>query len=122
MMPVQDEWQQFASDFFWEAVISSCVVPLAVGLLLVALLLYAYLPLRIRTLRSDECRCQECGYLLRGLTSERCPECGVPYDTSSVIAANRESSSDKDVPSDRCSEVRRGFGGRNEKRMSRKVR
>ena len=30
----------------------------------------------------EEPRCGECGYLLRGLTSEVCPECGEPYDLS----------------------------------------
>lgn len=31
-----------------------------------------------RTSRFD--RCRECGYLLRGLPSDRCPECGTPFN------------------------------------------
>ncbi len=29
---------------------------------------------------ADAGRCRECGYLLRGLTEPRCPECGRPFD------------------------------------------
>jgi rubredoxin len=28
----------------------------------------------------DTAKCRECGYLLRGLTVHRCPECGIPFD------------------------------------------
>jgi len=28
---------------------------------------------------SDYLKCQRCGYLLRGLTTPRCPECGTPF-------------------------------------------
>ncbi len=29
---------------------------------------------------ADAGRCRQCGYLLRGLTEPRCPECGRPFD------------------------------------------
>jgi hypothetical protein len=30
-------------------------------------------------------RCQTCGYLLAGLPSHRCPECGTPFDVSKLV-------------------------------------
>src|SRR5262245_24384496 len=29
-----------------------------------------------RTVSEDQTRCRQCGYILRGLTEPRCPECG----------------------------------------------
>jgi len=26
--------------------------------------------------RDDDCRCRKCGYILRGISEPRCPECG----------------------------------------------
>lgn len=33
---------------------------------------------------SGQPRCERCGYLLTGLKSPRCPECGVPFDDSQL--------------------------------------
>lgn len=30
----------------------------------------------------DEPTCRRCGYILRGLTQPRCPECGTPFDAA----------------------------------------
>src|SRR5687768_5272320 len=32
--------------------------------------------------------CEQCGYNLRGLTADRCPECGRPFDRAATSAAN----------------------------------
>lgn len=32
----------------------------------------------------DDARCRKCGYLLRGLTENRCPECGRPFDPTDL--------------------------------------
>src|SRR6478672_832486 len=32
--------------------------------------------------------CWECGYLLRGLTTPRCPECGRPFDPDDATTMN----------------------------------
>jgi hypothetical protein len=39
------------------------------------------------SIRVEEPRCAKCDYLLRGLTSDRCPECGTPI--GSPVAAGR---------------------------------
>jgi hypothetical protein len=31
--------------------------------------------------------CRQCGYLLVGLTENRCPECGTPFERNSAIEA-----------------------------------
>ena len=42
-----------------------------------ALAIYGYLTERYRRGRPDaETRCRRCGYILRGITEPRCPECG----------------------------------------------
>lgn len=57
---------------------------------LVALLLFPWiiLPLAHLVLRKpadrSEPRCQECGYLLYGLSEPRCPECGSPFNWRDV--------------------------------------
>jgi hypothetical protein len=51
---------------------------LAVGMLAFSALLLLPPPIR-RALRRARNRCVYCGYLLRGLTSSRCPECGHPF-------------------------------------------
>jgi hypothetical protein len=33
-------------------------------------------------------RCWECGYVLRGLTTHRCPECGTPFDPAEPATMN----------------------------------
>jgi len=33
-----------------------------------------------RKTAADDARCAQCGYLLKGLESPRCPECGTPFD------------------------------------------
>ena len=48
------------------------VVGFALPAVIVAVLVYALLPGR----RGTETRCRKCGYILRGLTEPRCPECG----------------------------------------------
>ncbi len=40
----------------------------------VAVLLYARK--RAKDAHDNETRCRECGYILRGITEPRCPECG----------------------------------------------
>ena len=37
----------------------------------------------VRPIR-DEMHCRACGYLLRGLTTNRCPECGAVFDAEAV--------------------------------------
>lgn len=39
--------------------------------------------------RMRAARCQGCGYLLRGLSDCRCPECGQPFDQVRVAEALR---------------------------------
>jgi len=56
--------------------------------LLPALLLYGYR--RWRRKRHSPGRCRNCGYMLRGLRSGRCPECGALFDPK-VLAALGES-------------------------------
>lgn len=51
-------------------------VPGVIGLLAVLAILFRR---RILSLKVDARACQNCGYLLIGLTSERCPECGTPF-------------------------------------------
>lgn len=41
--------------------------------------LWNWFDARPRPKRVREVRCLECGYLLRGLTTARCPECGTPF-------------------------------------------
>jgi len=66
---------------------NNSAVPVQKTALLSGLLMFAFLgavPLGIYTLltritkthRSDETRCRKCGYILRGITEPRCPECG----------------------------------------------
>jgi peptidoglycan/LPS O-acetylase OafA/YrhL len=35
-------------------------------------------------------RCKRCGYLLTGLTSNRCPECGESFDARAMLRERRE--------------------------------
>jgi len=55
----------------------SLVIPLFTSVTIAALSTYALLP---RSDASDqsplETRCRKCGYILRGITKPRCPECG----------------------------------------------
>ncbi len=41
---------------------------------------YSWLPPYVRWQRRRRGLCAECGYLLRGLPTARCPECGRPFD------------------------------------------
>lgn len=44
---------------------------------LLALATYGLLTIfLVRPSRDDETRCRKCGYILRGITEPRCPECG----------------------------------------------
>jgi len=38
----------------------------------------------VGAVRPDDVRCYGCGYLLRGLSSDRCPECGLDHRTRTV--------------------------------------
>ena len=54
---------------------------LPVGLLLCALPIALYVALTKRYAApplDNETRCRKCGYILRGITEPRCPECGEP--------------------------------------------
>lgn len=44
--------------------------------LIVAVLTFAALTRWARSGRDNECRCRKCGYILRGISEPRCPECG----------------------------------------------
>lgn len=46
--------------------------------LILAFVIYGLLGLtwRKRIRRDSETRCRQCGYILRGITEPRCPECG----------------------------------------------
>lgn len=54
------------------------------GLLILALGVYVGVRYALWVDRSwrpvDPTKCRSCGYLLRGLTSLRCPECGTPFE------------------------------------------
>lgn len=51
-------------------------MPICLFLSIVGLVLLAILP-KVGNAPSDgETRCRKCGYILRGITEPRCPECG----------------------------------------------
>jgi hypothetical protein len=47
-------------------------IPALLGILIYAGLTWRYGPIRI----DPETRCRKCGYILRGISEPRCPECG----------------------------------------------
>lgn len=47
----------------------------AVPAVIVGVAAYGFLTHRVRSL-GNETRCRRCGYILRGITEPRCPECG----------------------------------------------
>jgi ribosomal protein L34E len=44
---------------------------------------------RSRRRRGDELRCGACEYLLHGIESDRCPECGTPIDYLNIARGRR---------------------------------
>jgi len=54
------------------------VIPL-IGAILFVLCVVVYVVNYVETYKADrydETRCRKCGYILRGITEPRCPECG----------------------------------------------
>ncbi|MEE9295493.1 MAG: hypothetical protein V3W34_11100 [Phycisphaerae bacterium] len=45
---------------------------------------------RLKLLPTGEPRCTKCGYLLIGLTTERCPECGQPFRWSDFASLKKD--------------------------------
>ena len=62
-------------DFIWTIF---CSLPL-IELALFALAVW-YMVKQRRKRRDSEPRCAKCGYLLYGLPSNICPECGTPFE------------------------------------------
>jgi hypothetical protein len=64
----------------------SMELPLYLPMLLAAI--GPFILVKKRILKARQARqgcCQECGYSLRGLTSDRCPECGKYWRTSNAL-------------------------------------
>ncbi len=72
----------------------NCIVPLPyiVGLFLVPPVVVAVTGHLRKRRRKQQYRCRSCAYLLHGIASDRCPECGTPIETwgSSEIKRDRE--------------------------------
>ena len=85
-------WMELASAFdqIWYPAVNTTLPFLYANLALVALLFFT---LNSATLRKhiraaigpDDLRCVTCGYLLRALTSDRCPECGRDKPAPGVV-------------------------------------
>ena len=52
---------------------------------------YPFDPDRLRVPNSTNYRCPNCDYILAGLTSRRCPECGEPFTIDDALMHGRES-------------------------------
>jgi len=62
----------------WRWVSNACAVFASLPILLVGFAacgVLSYLPGR-REITDGQTRCRKCGYILRGITEPRCPECG----------------------------------------------
>ena len=86
MVDIQDEWQLFLGDFLFgwddEGVFYGISFPLWLPLLLIAAPT-GWLWWRDRASRwKDHCPNPRCRYLLTGLTSPKCPECGTEVPIS----------------------------------------
>jgi hypothetical protein len=74
------EWWQFFEVRFNMHQLAPVAALIAIGLpmMLSAGILARFLELRAMRVRLEG-RCARCGYLLRGLATRRCPECGEPF-------------------------------------------
>ena len=76
--PIAEQCERFLEDYYWHP--SGFIVRqhlLKFSLYGVPIAVYLYLTRRFGPKTPDaETRCRKCGYILRGISEPRCPECG----------------------------------------------
>jgi hypothetical protein len=87
----ENEWRDALLDWKPTSFVYLLVLLVAVYASAFALITQ-YLSQRFRR-APDLSHCHECGYLLKGLTVARCPECGTPFDPA-LLAINRVDTQD----------------------------
>jgi hypothetical protein len=77
-----------------EVVLVVLPVALAIGFAVLARLVVR----RLYRVRTGDPVCDRCGYLLRGLTSARCPECGEPFPAEWITAEGDQAATPEGLP------------------------